>query len=288
MTLLQDDRARVAAARRDAGGDDAEALARLFEDPRRPGDGPAAARMRAILVATERRWIRGLQTGVPFGDAGFRGDREPGGRGLRDPWAPSRNQVGHFLTAVGLAFRPETVAAPVLGVPMRALLGAPAWLSDERVAMRLTVGHELAADLGVRAGALLGALAGAAAPLALGLRGRAAAVGVPAVAAVGGLAGALAQQFLGFRRQFHRATAADERAFERALAAAGPGPRLDLDAIERALRPLFDRIDVHARGNSHQDLRLSLLGWWLGDAIRRGTLTRSDEVAAWLRAHLKG
>ncbi|HEX8199676.1 MAG TPA: hypothetical protein VF590_04260, partial [Isosphaeraceae bacterium] len=46
-------------------------------------------------------------------------------------------------------------------------------------------------------------------------------------------------------------------------------------------------IDVDARGNSYQDLRLSLLGWWLGVAVRQGTLTGGHDVAAWVRAHLK-
>jgi hypothetical protein len=142
MMLLPESRARIAAIRRASGWDDAEALARLFEDPGLPGGGSAAARLGAILDATGRRLIKGLQTGVPFEDRGFRGDRRRGGAGLRDPWPSSRNQVGHFLTAVGLAFRPETVAAPVLGRPMRWWLGAPPRLSDERVAMRLTLGHD--------------------------------------------------------------------------------------------------------------------------------------------------
>jgi hypothetical protein len=291
MTLLLSDptQARIVAICGEAGGDDAEALARLFEDPRIDDgdDGSASGRLRAVLDATERRLVKGLHTGVPFRDHGFRGDRARGGDGLRDPWEPSRNQVGHFLTAVGLAFRPAKVAEPVFGLPMRVWLGADAALSDERVGKRLTVGHELSPDPGVLRGALAGILAGAVAPLALGARGRATALAAAAGAALGGLAGALAEQFLGFRRQYHRATDADERAFDRALAALGRGPALDLNAAEAALRPLLRRIDVDARGNSHQDLRLSLLGWWLGDAVRHGRLTGGDEVATWIRAHLK-
>jgi hypothetical protein len=282
-------RARVAALRHEANGNDAEALARLFEDGVFRDDGSAASRLRTILEATERRVVKGLQTALPFGDHGFRGDRARGGTGLRDPWASSRNQVGHFLTAVGLAFRPEMVAEPVFGLPMRTWLGADPALSDEQVGKRLTVGHEFSPDPGVLRGILAGALAGAVVPLVLGLRGRSAALAVPVGSALGGLAGALAQQFLGFRRQYQRATDADEHAFDQALAAAGQGQRpvLDQDAAEAALRPLFDKIDVNSRGNSYQDLRLSLLGWWLGDAIRRGTITRGDQVGTWIRAHLK-
>jgi hypothetical protein len=286
-------RARFAAIRHQASGNDAEALARLFEDRAlRDGDGDdaagsAASRLRTILEATERRLIKGLHTALPFGDQGFRGDRVRGGAGLRDPWEPSRNQVGHFLTAVGLAFRPEILAEPVFGLPMRTWLGADPTLSDERVGKRLTVGHELSPDPGVLRGALAGALAGAVVPLVSSLRGPSAALAVPVGSALGGLAGALAQQFLGFRRQYQQATDADEHAFDQALAALGQGPVLDQGAAEAALRPLLDKIDVNSRGNSYQDLRLSLLGWWLGDAIRRGTITRRDQVAAWVRAHLK-
>lgn len=279
--------ARILAIRQESDGDDAEALARLFEDPAFPDDGSAPMRLRTILNATEKPFIKGLQTGLPFSDQGFRGDQERGGPGLRDPWEHSRNQVGHFLTAVGLAFRPEMVAEPILGRPMRAWLGADPALPDEQVGKRLTIGHELSPDPGVIQGVLIGGISGALAPLALGLRGRTATLAVPVVAAFGSMAGALAQQFLGFRRQYRRATVADEQAFDQALVALGPGPRLDLDAAEAALQTLLDRIDVDAWGNSHQDLRLSLLGWWLGVAVRRGTLTRGDEIAAWVRAHLK-
>jgi hypothetical protein len=60
-----------------------------------------------------------------------------------------------------------------------------------------------------------------------------------------------------------------------------------IGAAEAALRPLVGRIDVDSRGNSHQDLRLSLLGWWPGEAVRRGSVTGGPEVAAWIRAHLR-
>jgi hypothetical protein len=275
-------RARVAALRHEANGDDAETLARLFEDAARrddegagdADDGSAASRLRTILDATERRLIKGLHTALPFGDHGFRGDRARGGAGLRDPWASSRNQVGHFLTAVRLAFRPEILAEPVFGLPMRTWLGADPALSDEQVGKRLTIGHELSPDPGVVRGAVAGALAGAVVPLVLGLRGRSAALAVPVGSALGGLAGALAEQFLGFRRQYQRATDADERAFDQALAAAGrgQGPALDQDAAEAALRPLFDKIDVNSRGNSYQ---IFASASWAGGWTTRSAGARS-------------
>ncbi len=276
--------ARIRGIRAEAGLDDAEALARLFEDGALRDDGTLAGRLRAILAATERRTIRGLHTGLPFLDVGFRGDRARGGSGFRDPWPSSRNQVGHFLTAVGLAFRPAVVAVPVFGVPLRTWLGADRSLPDERVAKRLTVGHELAPDPGVLRGALpVGVAGGAIAPM-LGIRGPSAILGVVAGMVVGALVGAAAEQLLGFRAQLVRATADDEATFDRALAALGTGPATDLAAAEAELVPLFRKIDVDSRGNSLQDLRLSLLGWSLGVAIREGTMAAGSEVAAWVRA----
>src|SRR3954471_4386450 len=92
MVLFPDrNRGRIVAIRAEAGFDDAEALARLFEDGGLRDDGTLPGRLRAILDATERRTIKGLQTGLPFLDVGFRGDRGRGGLGLRDPWPISRN-----------------------------------------------------------------------------------------------------------------------------------------------------------------------------------------------------
>jgi hypothetical protein len=279
--------ARIMRIRAEAGLDDAEALARLFEDGSLRDDGTLPGRLRAILDATERRTIRGLHTGLPFLDAGFRGDRACGGAGFRDPWPSSRNQVGHFLTAVGLAFRPAVVSVPIFGVPLRIWLGADRSLPDETVGKRLTVGHELAPDPGVLRGALLVGVAAAAIAPMLGMRGWSAILGVAAGVVVGALVGAAAEQLLGFRAQLRRATADDEATFDRALSALGNATAIDLAAAEAELVPLFRKIDVDSRGNSFQDMRLSLLGWSLGVAIREGTLAGGSEVAAWVRTTLK-
>ena len=287
-TLFPDhNQSRIDAIRAETGLDDAEALARLFVDGAIRDDGTLAGRLRAILDATERRTIRGLQTGLPFLDAGFRGDQGRGGTGLRDPWPSSRNQVGHFLTAVGLAFRPEVISASVFGRPLRAWLAADRSLPDERVAKRLTVGHELAADPGWVRGALAGGLVGGSVPPLAGIRGSTSIVGLIVGSIFGAVAGIGAEQLLGFRAELARANEEDEATFDRALAALGTGPTMDIDAAEAALGPLFRRIDVNAKGNSFQDLRLSLLGWWFGEAIRRRTLVSGPEVAAWVRVNLK-
>jgi hypothetical protein len=286
------DQVRIVAIRRDAGLNDAEALARFFEDPQLSGGPDTASRLAAVLAATERGAIPGLHTGLPFRDLGFRGEATRGGPGLRDPWpnTGSVNQVGHFLTAVGLGFRPELVGRPILGRTMRRWVGAPHALTDQQVALRLTIGHELAGDPGLVLGALAGAVLimpmSTIMVLELG-RGLAAGLGIlPAL--VGLAAGAAAEQLLGFRRQFRRAGPSDEAAFLHAAEALGPGPKLDLDAAEQALQPILGRIDVNQPGNSYQDLRLSLLGWWLGQSVRSAKLAASRDVASWVRINIQG
>jgi hypothetical protein len=281
------DQARIMAIRGEAGLDDAEALARLFEDDSLRDDGTPPRRLQTLLAATQRWTIPGLQTGLRFLDEGFRGDQTRRGTGFRDPWPSSRNQVGHFLTAVGLAFRPALVSEPVAGLPMRTWLGADRSLSDEQVAKRLIIGHELGPDPGLLYGGVSGALIGGAIAPLLGARGRDAALGIVVGAVAGAVVGAAAQQLLGFRDQFSRATPDDEAAFDLALAALGAGPEPDLPAAEAELGPVFGRIDVDSRGNSDQDLRLSLLGWSLGAGIREGIMASGPEVASWVRANLK-
>ena len=117
---------------RDEATDAVDALARLFEDEHISDDGTIPGRLRAILGATEHRFVPGLQMGVRIGLTGFRKEFE-------DPWAASTDQVGHFLTAVRLAFAPEFLSNPIL--PM--LLGG---LGDTEIPLRLILGHEKAPD----------------------------------------------------------------------------------------------------------------------------------------------
>jgi len=271
---------------------DLDALALLFEDDGIVDDGTVTGRVRAILRVTDRWTIRGLQTGIHFGDTGFRGDQKTGGRGFRDPWPSSRNQVGHFLTALGLKVAPEIVARPVpiLG-SVRAIVGAPAGMSDADVAVRMTIGHEKAADPPTGADAARAVLAAATRAYDASKKdGESALERDRRVARIivaetrGQVAGILAE----FRAQFSATTDGDVVAWHKALrmSARGRGTAFDTRAIEGWRSPLR-RIKVSSgEGNSMQDLRLSLVGWRLGELIQSGALDSRGAVGAWLRATL--
>ena len=109
-----------------------EALARMFTDASITDSGTVAGRLHALLAATEHRFVPGLQTGAKIGMTGFR-------KAFEDPWPTSTDQVGHFLTAVRLAFDPRFLANPIF----RLLLGS--W-GDADAPLRLIVGHEKVAD----------------------------------------------------------------------------------------------------------------------------------------------
>jgi hypothetical protein len=125
-------RARVLAIR-DRAPTSVAALAEMFADAQIIDDGTVHGRLRAILGATEHRLVPGLQTGADIGLTGFRD-------AYKDPWPSSRDQVGHFLTAVRLAFAPGVVRNPLL----RLLAGIRR--GDHDVPVRLIVGHEKVAD----------------------------------------------------------------------------------------------------------------------------------------------
>jgi hypothetical protein len=142
--------AAIRAIHDEAGGDDAETLARLFEDGRLEDDGTLLGRVGALLEATAHRWLPGRSTvlDVPglhelkgFGDRGFRDE-------LRDPWPGSREQIGHLLTALRLALWPEVVERRRFGLSLRRWVGAPPEMSASEVALRFAIGHEKAPDPG--------------------------------------------------------------------------------------------------------------------------------------------
>ncbi|MGO4888906.1 hypothetical protein ACJ2A9_14215 [Anaerobacillus sp. MEB173] len=260
---------RIINLRRAAGFNDAEALALMFEDREIADDGTLRGRLIAILDATESKIVPGLQTGIEFQDVGFKGDRNHGGKGFKDPHPSSRNQVGHFLTAVGLAFRPEIVSRPVLGIPMRHHIGIPASLSDRDVALRLTIGHELSPDPNVLLAGTIG-------------------TGIPGTGPL--LGGGIALYYeiwTSYRNQFFSVKPEDVLAFNIALKALGTNLILNMNAAEVALIPIFTKIRVQKRGNSYQDLRLSLVGWYLGEAILQGRYTSGKQVSEWVRKNLK-
>jgi len=269
---------------------DLEALALLFEDDGIVDDGTIPGRLRAILQATERKTIPGLQTALPFGDSGFAGDRRLDGAGFRDPWPASRNQVGHFLTAVGLRFAPEIVARPIpfLG-SIRAIVRAPAATSDEDVALRLAIGHEKMADppnateaaLEIVAAVALAARRVIGQDLTTAERARRIAT-VVATEAWGQFRGSIDT----FHAQFQSVTARDIAAWQKALRLSGSAKAFDRRAVEGPRTPLRSIMVANGEGNSVQDLRLTLVGWRLGDLIVQGAFKDRRAIGPWLRAAL--
>jgi|GEM_PF-150382 len=270
---------------------DLDALARLFEDDRVEDDGTVVGRATALFEATERTLIPGLQTAIPFGDTGFAGDRGRDGSGFRDPWPSSRNQVGHFLTAVRLSLAPDVAhqPIPVLG-SIRAIVGAPREMGDSEVALRLTIGHEKAPDPRNAGPAALRVLATG---VAVGGVAMVAAADRRAIASTSGIAliAAAAWQARvilgGFRRQFSATSDADLAAWRQALQMAGPGIPLDRQAVEGPESPPLAIAVGDGVGNSAQDLRLSLVGWRLGGLMSEGAFADRRAIGTWLREALR-
>ncbi|MDM0109636.1 DUF4157 domain-containing protein [Variovorax sp. J22R24] len=298
-------RARIGTIK-EAAGSDLEALARVFEDDELIDDGSVESRLTAVLGATQHLVIPGLQTGVEFSDTGFAGDQAPGGSGFRDPHPSSRNQPGHFLTAVGLEYSPATVSREIanwaffcgaIGAPpevraantIRAMVLAPAAMSDADVAVRLTIGHEKAPD--PASGLLQGLEILAAGFVEDLLPGPERETEDEHDRRVGEAMRAetlrrVTSIITTFRTQFGAAADADVAAWNEALAALGNGTTLDLAAAEAPLGRIA--IDPAGRGNSIQDLRLSLVGWKLGQLIAAGTFADGAAVATWIRTNLGG
>lgn len=282
-------KARIRALGAEASSD-LEVLARMFEDDGIVDDGTVSGRLRALLQATGRRTIPGLQTAVPFGDSGFAGDRRPGGAGFRDPWPASRNQVGHFLTAVGLSFAPDLVSRriPILG-SIRAIVAAPDAMSDAEVALRLAIGHEKVADppnpLETALLALAKGLVEARWTVAVDLSPRQRAGRIATAVVVEAL-----RQTWGsittFREQFQATTTRDVSAWNAALRRSGNARAFDRRAVDTARGPLRSIAVSLGEGNSVQDLRLTLVGWRLGRLIAQGAFRNRAAVARWIRRAL--
>ena len=236
---------RIRAIRHELGGNDAEALARMFIDLDIEDDGSLAGRVDAILRATEHHWFPRVHTfmDVPglyevrgASDQGFRAE-------FQDPWGCSRDQVGHFLTALGLVLHPESLQVRRLGCRLRDLAGVPKEMTDGDAVLRLIIGHEKRPD-----------------PF----------FGDPLILAK-------------VRRQFASVTHEDLAAFRRAMDALGSGSVADLAAAEEEL----SSIDAGSgRGNSVQDLRLSLMGVYVAERIRESDFADGHQVAAWISRNL--
>lgn len=269
------------------GTTDLEGLATMFSDDSIVDDGTVPGRVRSILDATEHLVVPGLQTGIEFADTGFRGEPTPTGSGFRDPHPSSRNQVGHFLTAVGLEFSPEVVSRPipVFGT-VRAMVGAPVSMSDADVALRLTIGHEKSRDPNGGAEVLVNVLfEGLLESFSSGPEGetegqRDERVGRAMTAEA---ESQVREIIAAFRAQFAATSDADVAAWNEALERF----RRDGAGLEGPDSPL-ERIAVNPalKGNSRQDLRLSLVGWALGEKIRAGAFSGRAEVADFIRRSL--
>ena len=85
------------------------------------------------------------------------------------------------------------------------------------------------------------------------------------------------------RRQFSSVTAEDLAAFGRAMAALGDGACPDLEAAFRELASIGVGT---GRGNSAQDLRLSLMGAHLAGRLKGGAFASRGELAEWVRRNL--
>ncbi len=191
---------RIREIRQEAGGNDAEALARFFLDDTIIGTDGLTGRVKALLESTEQHWftdvrswmdLPGLQECKGFSDNGFRPE-------FQDPWFNSCDQAGHFLTAIGLSLYPQQLRRAKFWVRMRDWLGAPKDMDDEEVALRLIIGHEKYPDPYKPD------------PFVL-----------PKV-----------------RAQFAAATAEDTAAFRAAIACLGPDLQLDLGCMDEYLAPI--------------------------------------------------
>ena len=132
-------------------------LISLFSANGFPGGNSSRAmanRMSGLTLAAERLefildYLTNPLLGTPFrktfNDTGF-------GTQFQDPWiGESDNQVGHFMTAVGLAYAPgEYVRDIRTHAGLSGLEPNGDRLSDDEVALRLIVGHEVTPDVAKR------------------------------------------------------------------------------------------------------------------------------------------
>jgi len=148
---------------------------------------------------------------------------------------------------------------------MRDWLGAAPTFSDEEVAIRLCVGHEKSPDPSA-ATAAAGGIAGSV-------------LGGPAGAAAGAAMAILES----FRQQFAAATTSDVAVFRSAVAKLGTGSPLDKVSASAEMHGIT--VIPTGRGNSYQDLLLSIYGWRLGQTIKI-TIPPTSDITSWVRTNL--
>lgn len=192
------------------------------------------------------------------------------------------------MTAVGLQFSPAVVSRqiPIFGT-IRQMVNAPENMEDQEVALRLTIGHEKAPDPDGTMAAIAIALRGIGESLRPGPEGetedeRDERVGRAIAEETRRQIEAIIQAF---RTQFQATTDDDIRAWNEAITALGTGSELNLAAAEAPLSRIA--INNANRGNSIQDMRLSLVGWRLGQLISSGAFGEDrTAVASWIRTNL--
>ncbi|MCR9144617.1 MAG: TIGR04388 family protein [bacterium] len=212
---------------------DIEYLERIFGSEDLSHETNAAEKLSEIIAANND--ALGAQFNItPSSDAGFAPE-------FQDPHESSRRQVGHFLTAVKLAFVPEETVTWKMRTIAKDFSS-----SDEELALQAIVGHELAPD-----------------------------------SEYGGMI-----QPGHYTRQFERAQNNPEavQAFSDAYNALGPKGN-NWAAAERQLAKI--PIVRSQRGNSREDLRLSLAGYWLGRQIREGNIVNSQQAANYISGTLR-
>jgi RHS repeat-associated protein len=258
-----------------------DSLIKLFEtDELNPYDPPASntarARLELVLNITNKPTAGvdvGNQFAIDFTTCGLREE-------YNDEWLYRRywkqnpddpnvgNQVGHFLTAVHLGYNPSFLALDnSLGgirslfqpsLYARQILNVPTDEPLDVTAKRLIVGHEKVADPD------------------------------PANNSIEDTG----RNVNNYRPQYQSATAIDVGWFDAAVQYDRSGDTLGtVWALAKIL--VSPRPQDWGRGNSLQDLRLSLKGWRLGRAVAgkdvdqgEKTLTSRGEIATWLRMQI--
>lgn len=128
---------------------DLEFLAQLFEDSTITDAGTGNELQKRVVTILEAS-TDGSNGGVTHFTKIFAGCQDRGFRtAFQDPHPSSRNQVGHFMTAVDMGFRPTKTYGLIPVLVRKALLDGTtqSFLPvEERVCMALIVGHEQVSD----------------------------------------------------------------------------------------------------------------------------------------------
>ena len=128
---------------------DLEFLAQLFEDST-VNDSGSGNELQKRLVTILEASTDGSNGGITHFTKIFGGCQDRGFRSaFQDPYPSSRNQVGHFMTAVDMGFRPTKTYGVIPALVRKTMLDSTtqSFLPvEERVCMALIVGHEQVSD----------------------------------------------------------------------------------------------------------------------------------------------